>query len=67
MVLAHIQNTSITRSGGKLVVEYPKAPADKPADAAKPAEAPRPADAPDAGAPPAASGGPQAAAESRPP
>jgi hypothetical protein len=40
MVLAHIQNTSITRSDGKLVVEYPKTIADKPADAPRPAAAP---------------------------
>lgn len=41
-ILAHVQNTSITREGGKLVVEYPKADAPKP-EAPKPAATEAPA------------------------
>jgi hypothetical protein len=37
-IQAHIQNTAVTRSGGKLVVEYPKADAPKPTAEAAPAE-----------------------------
>jgi hypothetical protein len=39
MVLAHIQNTAITRSDGKLVVEYPKPEDARPAPAKAPTEA----------------------------
>ncbi len=46
-ILAHIQNTSITRDGGKLAVEYPKAEAPK-------SDAPK-TDTPKAEAPKAAS------------
>lgn len=45
-VLAHIQNTTITRVDGKLVVEYPKIEAAKPVEAPKPAATPKPVDAP---------------------
>lgn len=50
-VLAHIQNTQVTKSGGKLVVEFPKmdtpkpAPADKPKATPKAQETPAPASA----------------------
>jgi hypothetical protein len=48
-VLAHIQNTNITRDGGKIVVEYPsgretageKPPLEEPSVATAPAEKPR--------------------------
>jgi hypothetical protein len=45
-ILAHVQNTAITRNGGKLVVEYPKPDAPKPAAAAAAPDAPDEADAP---------------------
>lgn len=52
LIQAHIQNTTVTRSGGKLVVEYPKADAPKPAPAtAEAAPAPAPAEVAEAPAP----------------
>jgi hypothetical protein len=59
-ILAHVQNTSITRDGGKLVVEYPKADAPRP-------EASQPAAGEPAAAELAAEPAPQVAAEPQAP
>jgi hypothetical protein len=71
-ILAHIQDTAITRSNGKLMVEYPEE-ASKPAAPSggerKPAESEAPAEQPEAQAPPAVApkrSGAQATAASAP-
>jgi hypothetical protein len=73
-ILAHIQNTAVSRAGGKLVVEYPRADApapavapEKPATPEAPAQAAAPEPTPEPEAPaPEPTPEPEAAVASEP-